>query len=169
MPEYKSLNDLLEIAKAKKQAPFILVLDGIEDPHNFGAILRSAEAADVHGVVIRKNRQVQLNETVIRVSTGAAKLVPIARVANIAESIARLKEAGLVAIGLEISGTKLYNQLDAENPVALVIGSEGAGLSRLVKERCDEIVSIPMKGKINSLNASVAAGIILFEVIRQRG
>lgn len=164
MPNYKDLPDII----SKSEPPFILILDGIEDPHNFGAILRTAEAAGVHGIVIRKRRQAQITETVMKVSTGAAKEAPIARVPNIAEAIAYLKEQGIVTIGLEIDGKKSYNTLDYRRGAALVIGSEGFGLSRLVKERCNEIVRIPMRGKISSLNASVATGIILFEVLRQR-
>ncbi len=168
MFEYKELPDLLEIASLKNEPPFILILDGIEDPHNFGAILRTAEASGVHGVVIRKRRQVQVTETVMKVSTGAAKEIPIARVPNIAEAISSLKEKDIVVIGVEIDGKRLYNETDFKKPVALVVGSEGFGLSRLVKERCDEIVRIPMRGKINSLNASVAAAIVMYEVLRQR-
>jgi 23S rRNA (guanosine2251-2'-O)-methyltransferase len=168
MPEYKKISDLLEIASQKNEAPFILVLDGIEDPHNFGAILRTAEAAGVHGVVIRKVRQVQLNETVMRISTGAAKKVAVARVPNIAEAISALKKENIVVIGIEIDGKRFYNEADFKVPLAIVVGSEGKGLARLVKERCDEVVRIPMRGSINSLNASVAAGIVTFEVLRQR-
>lgn len=168
MFEYKNLPDLLEIAASKNEPPFILILDGIEDPQNLGAILRTAEASGLHGVVIRKRRQVQVTETVIRVSTGAAEFVPIARVPNIAEAISYLKDEGIAVIGVEIDGKSLYNEADLQKPVALVIGSEGFGLSRLVKERCDEIVRIPMRGKINSLNASVATGIVMYEVLRQR-
>lgn len=168
MPNYTDLPVLLEIAAAKNELPFLLILDGIEDPHNFGAILRTAEAAGVHGVVIRKRRQVQVTETVLRTSTGAAEEVPIARVANIAEAISYLKEQNIVVKGVEIDGKTIYNEADFREPLALVVGSEGQGLSRLVKERCDEIVRIPMRGKINSLNASVATGIVLFEVIKQR-
>ena len=165
---YKDLPDLLEIAAAKNEPPFILILDGIEDPHNFGAILRTAEAAGAHGVVIRKRRQVQVTETVMRTSTGAARDVPIARVPNIAEAISYLKEQNIVVKGIEIDGKRIYNEADLKGPVAFVVGSEGSGLSRLVKERCDEVLCIPMRGKINSLNASVAAGIVLFEVLKQR-
>jgi 23S rRNA (guanosine2251-2'-O)-methyltransferase len=168
MFNYKDLPDLLEIAASKNEPPFILVLDGIEDPHNFGAILRTAEAAGVHGVVIRKARQAPVTETVIKVSTGAAEHVPIARVPNIAEAISWLKSQEIDVIGVEIDGKRFYNEADFRKPVALVIGSEGAGLARLVKERCGEIVRIPMRGKISSLNASVATGIVLFEVLRQR-
>ncbi len=158
---YKSFDEILN-------SNFLLILDGIEDPHNFGAILRTAEAAGVDAIIIRKRRQVQINETVKKVSTGAADLVPIVRVPNIAEAISRLKEKEIVVIGVEIDGTKVYNEPDYKVPVAIVIGSEGKGLSHLVKQRCDQVVNIPMQGKINSLNASVATGIILFEVLRQR-
>lgn len=168
MSEYKDLPDLLEAAALKNEPPFILILDGIEDPHNFGAILRTAEAAGVHGVVIRKRRQVQVTETVMRTSTGAAREVPIARVPNIAEAISFLKDKEIDVIGVEIDGKRVYNDIDCKKPIAFVVGSEGSGLSRLVKERCNEIARIPMRGKINSLNASVATGIILFEVLKQR-
>jgi 23S rRNA (guanosine2251-2'-O)-methyltransferase len=168
MFKYRDLPDLLEIAAAKNEPPFIVVLDGIEDPHNFGAILRSAEAAGVHGVVIRKARQVPVTETVIKVSTGAAELVPVARVPNIAEAIRYLRDQSLTVFGVEIDGKRLYNQADYSGGVAFVVGSEGEGLSRLVKERCDEVVRLPMRGQINSLNASVATGIVLYEVLRQR-
>lgn len=168
MAIYKDLPDLLEIAAKKNEAPFLLVLDGIEDPHNFGAIIRTAEAAGVHGIVIRKNRQVQITETVARVSTGAVDKMAIARVPNIAEAISWLKKQEIVVIGVEIDGSKVYNKFDYTAPVALVIGSEGKGIARLPKERCDAIVQIPMRGEGNSLNASVATGIMLFEVLRQR-
>ena len=168
MFEYKKLPDLLDIASSRSEPPFILILDGIEDPHNFGAILRTAEAAGVHGVVIRKARQVQVTDTVIKVSTGAADIVPIARVPNIAEAIRYLKEQSLTIFGVEIDGKRLYNQADYRGALAFVVGSEGSGLSRLVKERCDEVVRLPMRGTISSLNASVAAGIALYEVLRQR-
>ena len=165
MAEYIKLADLLELTQ---ENPFLLILDGIEDPHNFGAILRTAEAAGVDGVIIRKRRQVQVNETVDKTSTGASKLVPIARVANIAETISTLKDRGILVIGVEIDGTKVYNELDFTGPVAIVVGSEGQGMARLVKERCDEIVTIPMRGSITSLNVSVATGVILYETLRQR-
>lgn len=169
MFDYKDLPDLLEIAAVKNEPPFILVLDGIEDPHNFGAILRTAEGAGVHGVVIRKARQSPVTETVVKVSTGAAQLVPIARVPNIAEAIRFLLNQSVTVYGVEIDGKRLYNQADYRGAAAFVIGSEGQGLARLVKERCDEIVRLPMRGKINSLNASVATGIVLYEVLKQRG
>lgn len=166
MFKYCSLDDLLV---PKNEPPFILVLDGIEDPHNFGAILRTAEAAGVHGVVIRKARQVPVTQTVIKVSTGAAEKVPIALVPNIAEAIRALQDENITVLGVEIDGKRYYNEVDFQAPVALVIGSEGKGLSHLVKERCDEIIRIPMRGQINSLNASVATGVVLYEVLRQRG
>jgi len=158
---YKNFDEILG-------SNFLLILDGIEDPQNFGAILRSAEAAGVDAVIIRKMRQVQVTDTVKKVSTGASDLVPIVRVPNISQAIRRLKDQGIVVISLEIDGSKLYNEVDFKRPCAIVVGSEGFGTSRLVKETCDEIVRIPMRGKINSLNASVATGIILFEVLRQR-
>lgn len=166
MVNYTDLDQLIEPIPNK--AKFLLILDGIEDPHNFGAILRSAEAAGVDGIIIRKNRQVQITDTVVKVSTGASNLIPIARVTNIAETISTLKDQAIWVVGIEIDGNKVYNEFDFRQDIALVIGSEGKGLSRLVKERCNEVVNIPMMGKINSLNASVATGIILFEVLRQR-
>jgi 23S rRNA (guanosine2251-2'-O)-methyltransferase len=168
MPNYQSLEQVLTAAAKKQEAPFLLILDGIEDPHNFGAILRTAEAAGVHGVIIRKRRQVQVNETVVKVSTGAAETVPVVRVVNIAETISTLQAQEIRVIGLEIDGTTYYNDASFTGPVAIVVGSEGEGLARLVKERCDEVVRLPMRGSINSLNASVATGIILYEVLRQR-
>ena len=168
MFKYLDLPSLVKLATSKNEPALILVLDGIEDPHNLGAILRTVEASGVDGVVLRKRRQVQVNETVLRVSTGAAQKVAVARVPNIAEALTFLKNEGIVVIGLEIDGKKLYNEIDLMRPVALVIGSEGSGLARLVKERCDEVVRIPMRGEINSLNASVATGVILFETLRQR-
>ncbi len=163
---YCNLSDLLDAAKAD---PFFLILDGIEDPHNFGAILRTAEGAGVDGVIIRKNRQVQVTDTVKRVSTGAADLVKIARVPNIAEAIKTLKDQAITVIGLEASGSVEYTKVNLNIPLALVIGSEGKGVSHLVKQRCDQLVRIPLKGKITSLNASVSAGIVMYEVVRQRG
>jgi len=169
MFEYKDLPDLLDLARAKNEPPFILILDGIEDPQNFGAILRTAEAAGVHGVVIRKARQAPVTHTVIRVSAGAANLVPVAQVPNIAEAIRFLRHESLTVFGVEIDGKRLYNQPDYRGGVAFVVGSEGRGLARLVKERCDEVIRLPMRGRINSLNASVATGIVLYEVLKQRG
>src|SRR3989339_1103006 len=169
MFNYVDLDDLLAIAAKKNEPPFILILDGIEDPHNFGAILRTSETAGSHGVVIRKARQVQVNDTVVKVSTGAADKVPVALVPNIAEAVRALKDEGLTLFAVEIDGKRYYNEADYRGAVGLVIGSEGNGVSRLVKERCDEVVRLPMRGQINSLNASVATGIALYEVLRQRG
>jgi 23S rRNA (guanosine2251-2'-O)-methyltransferase len=166
--KYVEIEDILENGKNVGEDPFILILDGIEDPHNLGAILRTAEAVGLHGVVIRKARQVPVTETVLRVSTGAASLVPVARVPSIDEGIRFLQREGITVIGVEIEGRRLYSQADFCGATALVIGSEGRGLSSLVKKRCDEIVRIPMRGEINSLNASVAAGIVMYEVLRQR-
>lgn len=166
--KYYAWQDLLEIAAAKDQKPFLLILDNLEDPRNFGAILRTAEAAGVHGVIIPKRRSVQVNDTVSRTSTGAADLVPVAQVANINETIRRLQKEGLWIVGLEADGDKDYRGGDYKDNLALVIGSEGNGLSRLTREYCDYIVSIPMKGQITSLNASVAAALLLYEVVRQR-
>ena len=169
MFNYCDLPDLLELAHKKKEPPFILILDGIEDPQNFGAILRTAEAAGAHGVVIRKARQVPVTETVMKVSTGAARSVHVARVPNIAEAVRWLRDESLTVFAVEIDGKRLYNQADYRGGIAFVVGSEGKGVARLVKERCDEVVRLPMRGQINSLNASVATGIVLYEVLRQRG
>jgi 23S rRNA (guanosine2251-2'-O)-methyltransferase len=169
MFKYSSPDQLLDLAATKNEPPFILVLDGIEDPHNFGAILRVAEGAGVHGIIIRKARQVPVTQTVIDVSTGAAEHVPVALVPNIAEVVRYLQDQALTVYGVEIDGKRYYNEADFKAPVALVIGSEGKGLSHLVKQRCNEIIKIPMRGKMNSLNASVATGIVLYEVLRQRG
>ncbi|MFC1495900.1 23S rRNA (guanosine(2251)-2'-O)-methyltransferase RlmB [Candidatus Margulisiibacteriota bacterium] len=163
MSEYLQLDDLLQPLKN----PFLLILDGIEDPHNFGAILRTAECVGIDGLIIRKNRQVQVTDTVIKVSTGAAKLVKIARVPNIAEVIRKLQNQAIKVIGLENSGAVEITAANLKLPIALVIGSEGKGISHLVKQRCDSLVKIPMKGKISSLNASVSAGVALYEVLRQ--
>lgn len=162
---YKDLPDLLENRVVN---PFIIILDGIEDPHNFGAILRTAEVVGATGVVIRKARQVQITETVAKVSTGAVDIVPVARVPNISEAIRYLKDQGVKVYGIEADGQKQYTQADFTGPVGIVLGSEGEGISRLVKERCDEIVKIPMYGKISSLNVSVACGVVCYEVLRQR-
>jgi 23S rRNA (guanosine2251-2'-O)-methyltransferase len=166
--QYAELPDLLDIAKDKNEPAFILLLDEIEDPHNLGAILRSADAAGVHGVVIPKNRAVEVNATVIKSSAGAAEHVRTVKVTNINDTIKNLKEANVWVVGTDIDATKNFYDYDYRQPVALVIGNEGRGLRRLVKENCDELVKIPMSGKMSSLNASVAAALLLFEVTRQR-
>ncbi len=169
MPLYCELEDILKNATQKNEPPFILILDGLEDPRNFGAIARTAEAAGVHGIVIPKNRSVQVNETVVKTSTGAINLLPVARVTNTTETIKKLKKEFIWIVGLEADGSSDFKEIDYKTPTALVIGSEGFGLSRLVRENCDFIASIPMRGKISSLNASVAAALLMYEVVRQRG
>lgn len=166
--QYADLQDLLDIARKKNEPTFILLLDEIEDPHNLGAILRSAEAAGVHGVVIPKHRAAEVNATVIKASAGAAEHVATVKVTNMNETIKRLKEANVWVVGTDDEASKNFYDYDFRQPVALIIGNEGQGLRRLVKENCDELVKIPMAGKMSSLNASVAAGLVLFEVTRQR-
>jgi len=165
---YADIDDLLADIKTKNEPAFLVVLDGLEDPHNLGAILRTADASGVHGVVIPERRSVGLTETVAKVSAGAVEYIPVARVININNTIKKLKEAGIWVIGIEEDAPKVYTSMDFKLPTALVLGGEGKGISRLVKENCDELVSIPMKGKISSLNASVAAAIVMFEVVKQR-
>ena len=166
--EYCEIEDILQVAKERKESPFILLLDGIEDPHNLGAIIRTAETAGVHGVIIPKRRAASVNSTVNKVSAGAVQYMKVARVTNLTETIKRLKEAGLWIIGTDMEAkTDYYNQ-DLTGPICLIIGSEGFGMSRLVKENTDILVKIPMKGKITSLNASVSAGIIVYEAVKQR-
>jgi 23S rRNA (guanosine2251-2'-O)-methyltransferase len=166
--QYADLQDLLDTARDKNEPAFILLLDEIEDPQNLGAILRSADAAGVHGVVIPKNRAAEVNATVIKASAGAAEHIQTVKVTNINDTIKKLKEANVWVVGTDIDATKNFYEYDYRQPVALVIGNEGKGLRRLVKENCDELVKIPMAGKMSSLNASVASALLLFEVIRQR-
>lgn len=163
--KYSTVEEILQ--SANSSLPFILILDGINDTHNFGAIIRSAECAGVHGIIIPKDRAVPVNETVIKTSTGATSNVMIARVSNINNEIDKLKKQGLWVWAAEAGGNDIY-KTNLNGPIAIVIGSEGNGISRLTKEKCDGIISMPMMGKINSLNASVATGIVLFEVLRQR-
>lgn len=165
--EYCSLEDILAVARAKGEDPFVIVCDEIEDPHNLGAIIRTAECAGAHGLVIPKRRSASLNYTVFKTSAGAAGVLPVARVANIPAAIDTLKENGLWVYGTDISGED-YTSARLDGPAALVIGSEGFGMGRLVKEKCDILLKLPMAGKINSLNASVAAGIFMYEIVRQR-
>lgn len=166
--KYADLQDILDAARDKNEPAFVLLLDEIEDPHNLGAILRSADAAGIHGVVIPKNRAAEVNATVIKSSAGAAEHVTTVKVANINDTIKKLKEANVWVVGTDIDATKNFYDYDYRQPVALIIGNEGRGLRRLVKENCDELVKIPMAGKMSSLNASVAAALLLFEVTRQR-
>lgn len=165
--EYVSVDEILTLAKVRGENPFIIICDEIEDPHNLGAIIRTAEITGAHGIIIPKRRSVSLTYAVGKTSAGALEYVPVAKVGNLSSEIEKLKEKGVWIYGLDMRGDN-YCQTDFSGAVALVIGSEGKGLSRLVKEKCDFIVSLPMKGKISSLNASVAAGITMMEVSRQR-
>lgn len=165
--DYSTLDDIIKAAQSKGQPPFIIIADGIEDPHNLGAIIRTAEASGAHGVIIPKRRSAGLSFVVGKASAGAIEHIPVARVTNLTSVIEELKKKGLWIYGADITGETWYS-LDYKGPLALVIGSEGKGISRLVKEKCDFLVSLPMMGKINSLNASVAGGIIMYEVLRQR-
>ena len=165
--EYAEVEDILNAAKEKGEDPFIFILDGIEDPHNLGAIIRSANLAGAHGVIIPKRRAAGLTSTVVKASAGAINYTPVAKVTNITRTIEELKEKGIWFMCADMAGEVMYKQ-NLTGPIGLVIGSEGEGVSRLVKEKCDFISSIPMKGDIDSLNASVAAGIMAFEIVRQR-
>lgn len=164
---YSSVSDILDYAKQKEESAFILILDQIEDPHNFGAIIRTAECAGVHGIIIPLHRACLVNDTVVRTSAGATSNMKIARVTNINNTIDMLKKSGIWVYGLETGGNDIYKTKLSGN-IALVVGSEGFGISRLTKEKCDEIVSLPLKGIINSLNASVACGIAVYEILNQR-
>lgn len=164
---YSSINDILNKAKEKNENPFIVILDGIEDPHNFGAIIRSCECAGVHGIIIPKNRACQVNETVIRTSTGAISEMLISKVTNLKDAIKELKNNGIWVFGAE-AGDKLVYEKNLTIPVAVIIGSEGFGIKKSILENCDGVISLPLNGKVNSLNASVACGIVVFEVVRQR-
>ena len=165
--EYAEISDILQNAKDKGEAPFIIFLDNIEDPHNLGAIIRTANLAGAHGVIIPKRRAVGLTATVVKASAGAIHYTPVAKVTNIAKTIEELKEKGLWFACADMGGEVMY-RANLTGPIGLVIGNEGSGVSRLVKEKCDYVVSIPMKGDIDSLNASVAAGVLAYEVVRQR-
>ncbi len=165
--EYASVEDMLQAAEQKGEAPFLILLDNIEDPHNLGAVIRTADHAGAHGVIIPKRHAVGLTETVARTSAGAVNYVPVAKVQNLTRTILDLKKKGIWFACADMDGEVMYRQ-DLTGPVGLVIGSEGKGVSRLVKESCDFTVSIPMKGATGSLNASVAAGILAYEIVRQR-
>ena len=165
---YCEVDDILNFAKAKKEALFILILDGIEDPHNLGSIIRTAETAGVHGIIIPKRRACNVNSTVYKIASGAVEHMLIARVNNITDTIKYLKENDVWIYGTDMEGETLYYNQDYKSACGIVIGSEGFGMSRLVKENCDVLVKIPMKRKITSLNASVSAGIAMYEVVKQR-
>lgn len=165
---YAELEDILKAAEAKGEAPFLVLLDELEDPHNLGALLRTADATGVHGILIPKRRSVSLNATVAKTSAGAVEYVPVARIGNIAQTLKKLKEKGVWVAGADMDGEKAYYEADLTGPLVLVVGSEGKGMSRLTKEACDFIVRMPMVGRINSLNASVAGSILMYESMRQR-
>ena len=165
--EYSELEDIFELAQKKGEAPFVIILDNIEDPHNLGAVIRTANLAGAHGVIIPKNRAVGLTSTVARTSAGAINYTPVVRVTNIVRTIEELKKQGMWFVCADMDGTIMYD-LDLKGSIGLVIGNEGEGVSRLVKENCDMIAAIPMKGDIDSLNASVAAGVLAYEIVRQR-
>lgn len=165
---YSDLETILQAAETKGEAPFLLLLDELEDPHNLGALLRTADATGVHGVLIPKRRSVPLTATVAKTSAGAVEYVPVARIGNIAQTLRKLKDKGFWVAGADMDGSQNYYEADLTGPLVLVVGSEGHGMSRLTKEQCDFIVKMPMVGKINSLNASVAGSILMYESMRQR-
>lgn len=166
--DYVEIEDILEIAKSKGEDPFLILLDGITDPQNLGSILRTADAVGAHGVVIPKRRSIGLTATVSKASAGAIEYVPVARVTNMAQTIKYLKEQNLWIVGTDQSGEKSFYEIDLKGPIALVIGSEGEGMGKLVSEKCDFIVNLPMKGQISSLNAAVAGAIVMYEILKQR-
>ncbi len=166
--DYVEVSDIIKAAKDKGEEPFVIILDGIEDPHNLGAIIRTANLAGAHGVVIPKHRSAGLTATVARASAGALNYTPVAKVTNIASTIEDLKKEGLWFVCADMGGELMYN-VNLKGPIGLVIGNEGEGVGRLIKEKCDYVASIPMKGDIDSLNASVAAGVLAYEIVRQRG
>ena len=165
--EYAEVEDILAAAEEKGEAPFIIILDGIEDPHNLGAIIRTANQAGAHGVIIPKRRAVGLTPTVARTSAGAINYTPVAKVTNISNTMKELKDKGMWFVCADMDGTRMYD-LDLTGPIGLVIGNEGEGVSPLVKKNCDMVAPIPMKGDIDSLNASVATGVLAYEIVRQR-
>ncbi|MCZ6539194.1 MAG: 23S rRNA (guanosine(2251)-2'-O)-methyltransferase RlmB [Chloroflexi bacterium] len=167
-PRYHNPEDLVAAANSQGEAPLIVMLDGLQDPHNLGAIARTADAAGAHGLIIPERRAVGITPGAVRASAGALEHVKVARVVNLNRTIENLKQAGVSVVGLDADGDLEYTQADFTGPVAIVVGSEGKGLSRLVRENCDLIVSIPMAGKLLSLNASVSAGVVLYEAFRQR-
>lgn len=165
---FSSLEDVLQRAASRKEVPFLLLLDGLQDPQNVGALIRSADAAGVHGVLLPARRSCPLNMAVAKVSAGAVNYVPVVQIGNVVQTLRSLKEQGFWAAGADMDGDSLYFDADFDRPIVLVIGSEGNGLGRLVKENCDMLVRIPMQGGVNSLNASAAGAILMYEVVRQR-
>lgn len=166
--EYVEIEDLLGLAEKRNEPPFFLLLDEIEDPHNLGSIMRTADSVGAHGIIIPKRRAVGLTSTVAKASAGAIQYVPVARVTNMARAIETLKENGVWIIGTDAKGKQDYRQIDGNMPLGLVIGSEGKGVGRLIKEKCDFLVQLPMVGNVTSLNASVAASLLMYEVYRKR-
>ena len=166
--QYASIDDLFAKAEARNEEPFFIILDELEDPHNLGSILRTADATGVHGIIIPKHRSVGLTATVAKTSAGAIEYIPVARVTNITDTISELKERHVWVVGTDMKNSEDYRTLDGTLPIALVIGNEGKGISRLVKENCDWTVSLPMTGSVSSLNASVACSLLLYEVYRKR-
>lgn len=166
--DYSDMEDIFNLAEERGEPPFVLILDNIEDPHNLGAIIRTANIAGAHGVIIPKNRAVGLTATVAKTSAGALNYTPVVKVTNIARTIDELKDRGMWFVCADMDGSLMYD-LDLKGSIGLVIGNEGSGVSKLVREKCDMVASIPMKGQINSLNASVAAGVLAYEIVRQRG
>lgn len=166
--KYAEIDDIFQYAESKKEAPLVVLLDEIQDPHNLGSIIRTANATGVHGVIIPKHRAVEVTSVVSKTSAGAVELIKIVQVTNIARTIENLQQKGLWFVGAELESQQVIYQTDLKGPLGIVIGSEGSGLRRLVKEKCDFLVQIPMYGQINSLNASVATGVLLYEVVRQR-
>ena len=167
--EYVEVDDILQLAQEKGQPPFIIILDEITDPHNFGAILRTANAVGAHGVIIPKRRAIGLTSAVSKASAGAVEYVPVSRVTNIAQTIEYLKKNNIWVVGTDATGEKAFYESDLKGPLALVVGSEGEGMGKLIREKCDFVVNIPMQGEISSLNASVAAAIVMYEILKQRG
>ncbi len=167
--DYVELEALFAISKERNEPPLYLILDGIEDPQNLGAILRTADATGIHGVIVRSRRAVGLTPAVARASAGAVEYVPVSRVVNISQTIETLKKEGVWVVGIDMQADTDYTRVDFKPPTAIVVGGEGKGLSPLVRKRCDTIASIPMKGKISSLNASVAAAVVMYEALKQRG
>ncbi|ACL77609.1 23S rRNA (guanosine(2251)-2'-O)-methyltransferase RlmB [Ruminiclostridium cellulolyticum] len=167
--DYVEVDDILAVAQENGEPPFIIILDEISDPHNFGAILRTANAVGAHGVIIPKRRAIGLTSTVAKASAGAVEYVPVSRVTNISQTIEYLKKNNVWVVGTDSTGEKAFYESDLKGPIALVVGSEGEGMGKLVREKCDFVVNIPMQGEISSLNASVAAAIVMYEILKQRG
>jgi len=165
---YVEVDDILKIAEARTEAPFVLLLDEIEDPHNLGALIRTAECAGAHGVVIPKHHAASVNQTVSKTSAGASEHLPVAKVTNIVTTIEELKQKGIWVVGTDSDADKLFTEIDYSSPVALVIGNEGKGIRQLVKEKCDFVVKIPLFGKVESLNASVAGALVMYEIVKKR-